>query len=151
MPCRSSFLTAQPGAGAPAPFLVLAGRLCEANLFRGAHAAWFAGPRVLADGGLALVTPIEPLLLALPLLQAARRQARHSLDTGVQGLSAHSMLRCVTCAHTLPLLQAARRQASTTQKQGLSAHSTLSWVASAHTLSLLQAARRLAARPGCRP
>ena len=61
-------------AGAPAPFLVLAGRLCEANLFRGAHAAWFAGPRVLADGGLALVTPVDPLLLALPLLEAARRQ-----------------------------------------------------------------------------
>ena len=53
---------------------MLAGRLCEANLFRGAHAAWFAGPRVLADGGLALVTPVDPLLLALPLLEAARRQ-----------------------------------------------------------------------------
>lgn len=60
----------------PAPFLVLAGRLCEANLFRGAHAAWFAGPRVLADGGLTLVTPVDPLLLVLPLLEAARRQAR---------------------------------------------------------------------------
>ena len=29
---------------------------------------------MLADGGLALVTPVDPLLLVLPLLEAARRQ-----------------------------------------------------------------------------
>jgi len=63
-------------AGAPAPFMVVAGRLCEANLFRLPHAAWLAGERVLSDGGLVLVTPVDPLFLALPLLEAARRQAR---------------------------------------------------------------------------
>ncbi len=67
---------APPRAGAPAPFLLRAGRLCETNLFRPPHGAWLAGGRALAGGGLALVTPVDPLLPALPLLEAARRQVR---------------------------------------------------------------------------
>ena len=75
---------------------MLAGRLCEANLFRGAHAAWFAGPRVLADGGLALVTLVDPLLLALPLLEAARRQARPAcaVQQNVKIVEARNRPRC---------------------------------------------------------
>ncbi|KAK9828045.1 hypothetical protein WJX81_004454 [Elliptochloris bilobata] len=86
-----------PRTGAPAPFLVLAGRLCEANLFRAAHAAWFAGERVLADGGLALVTPVDPLFPALPLLEAARRQTADA-PAGVF-CDAEQALHCERCPH----------------------------------------------------
>ena len=61
--------------------MVVAGRLCEANLFRLPHAAWLAGERMLSNGGLVLVTPVDPLFLALPLLEYARRQARPVWNT----------------------------------------------------------------------
>lgn len=74
--------------------MLVAGRLCEANLFRLPHAAWLAGEGVLSDGGLVLVTPVDPLFLALPLLEFARRQARPVRITlsGFPGIMQHPLL-----------------------------------------------------------
>ena len=97
--------------------MVVAGRLCEANLFRLPHAAWLAGERVLSDGGLVLVTPVDPLFLALPLLEAARRQARPVRITlsGFPCIMGHPLLsrRWIRRQTPVPCAAAARSRAQT--------------------------------------
>jgi len=60
--------------GAPTQFLLTpdAHALLEVNAHAPAHAAWLAGDAVAGDGRVILATPVDPLLLALPRLAAAR-------------------------------------------------------------------------------
>ncbi|KXZ56251.1 hypothetical protein GPECTOR_1g219 [Gonium pectorale] len=48
------------------------GELLEVNRFKQAYSAWLAGERLLADGGLFLATPYDPLFALLPILDRAR-------------------------------------------------------------------------------
>lgn len=61
-------------AGERAEYLLLNGHLQEANWFKERYRAWFLGDYVLGDGGMYLCTPIDPLFLALPLLESSRNK-----------------------------------------------------------------------------
>lgn len=62
-------------AGLPTEYVYLHGQLQEVNWFKEQYRSWFIGDRVLGDGSLYFCTPVDPLLLALPLLEASRQQA----------------------------------------------------------------------------
>lgn len=55
---------------------MLNGHLQEVNWYKERYRSWFFGDYVLGDGSLYLCTPVDPLLLALPLLEASRKQVR---------------------------------------------------------------------------
>jgi ribonuclease H2 subunit B len=54
--------------------LRIGGHLQEVNWFKERYRSWFLGDSVISDGGLYLSTPVDPLFLALPILEASRRQ-----------------------------------------------------------------------------
>lgn len=63
-----------PRTGQHASYLLAGGCLQELNWFKQQYSSWFVGDRVVLDGGLYLSTPVDPLLLLLPLLERARAQ-----------------------------------------------------------------------------
>ncbi|KAL4434615.1 hypothetical protein ABPG77_002738 [Micractinium sp. CCAP 211/92] len=63
-----------PRTGQPASFLFAGGCVQEINWYKQQYSSWFVGDRVLSDGGLYLCSPLDPLLLLLPLLERARAQ-----------------------------------------------------------------------------
>lgn len=63
-----------PRTGQPTSYLLAGGCIQEVNWFKQQYSSWFVGDRVLSDGGLYLCTPLDPLLLLLPLLERARAQ-----------------------------------------------------------------------------
>ncbi len=66
--------------------MLLNGHLQEVNWFKERYRAWFVGDNVIDDGGLYLCTPVDPLLMALPLLEASRKEVKtissHPSDCG---------------------------------------------------------------------
>ncbi|EIE24959.1 hypothetical protein COCSUDRAFT_83651 [Coccomyxa subellipsoidea C-169] len=54
--------------------MLLNGHLQEVNWFKERYRAWFVGDYVIGDGGLYLCTPVDPLIMALPLLEASRKE-----------------------------------------------------------------------------
>ncbi|PRW60264.1 ribonuclease H2 subunit B [Chlorella sorokiniana] len=63
-----------PKTGQAAAYLLAGSCLQEINWFKQQYSSWFIGERVQQDGGLFLATPVDPLLLVLPLLEQARAQ-----------------------------------------------------------------------------
>ena len=63
-------------AGVPTQYLRLHGHLQEVNWFKEQYSSWFCGDAVIGDGSLYLATPVDPLFLALPILEASRQQVR---------------------------------------------------------------------------
>ncbi|KAL4447480.1 hypothetical protein ABPG75_004699 [Micractinium tetrahymenae] len=63
-----------PRTGQPASYLLAGGCLQEINWYKQQYSSWFVGDQVLSDGGLYLCSPVDPLLLLLPLLERAREQ-----------------------------------------------------------------------------
>ncbi|PSC68408.1 ribonuclease H2 subunit B [Micractinium conductrix] len=69
------FLTlVDPRTGLPACYLLAGGCLQELNWFKQQYSSWLVGDSVVADGGMYLGTPVDPLLLLMPLLEKARAQ-----------------------------------------------------------------------------
>ena len=56
------------------------GTLLELNWHKAAYTSWFVGDAVLEDGGLYAATPVDPLLVLLPLLERQRGQARSAVS-----------------------------------------------------------------------
>jgi len=48
-------------------------QLCEAVCVNEPHSAWFIGDTIESDGRLQMLTPMDPLLLAIPYLRSAER------------------------------------------------------------------------------
>ncbi|GFR47154.1 hypothetical protein Agub_g8845 [Astrephomene gubernaculifera] len=67
-----SFMLPDPRTGRSQGFLLSGGRLLEVNRFKQAHSAWLTPERLIADGGMFLATPFDPLFMLLPLLDRAR-------------------------------------------------------------------------------
>ena len=67
-------------AGEPAEYLLIEGHLQEGNWYKERFRSWFVGDAVLEDGSMYLCTPVDPLFLALPLLESSRMQV--TLRTG---------------------------------------------------------------------
>ncbi|CAL8467533.1 g7071 [Coccomyxa elongata] len=63
-----------PRTGERAEYLLLNGHLQEANWFKERYRAWFIGDYVLGDGAMYLCTPVDPLFLALPVLESSRNK-----------------------------------------------------------------------------
>ena len=63
-----------PHAGEPAEYLLIDGHLQEVNWYKERFRSWFVGDAVLEDGSMYLCTPVDPLFLALPLLDSSRMQ-----------------------------------------------------------------------------
>ncbi len=61
-------------AGEPAEYLLIDGHLQEVNWYKERFRSWFVGDAVLEDGSMYLCTPVDPLFLALPLLESSRMQ-----------------------------------------------------------------------------
>ncbi len=68
------------GARGPQAFLAGPSGLCELSRQKGSHCAWLVEhgneQRILSDGGVVLATPIDPLLVALPVLERSAAQVR---------------------------------------------------------------------------
>ncbi|CAK0787484.1 hypothetical protein CVIRNUC_010704 [Coccomyxa viridis] len=64
-----------PKTGEPAEYLLIDGHLQEVNWYKERFRSWFVGDAVLEDGSMYLCTPVDPLFLALPLLESSRMQA----------------------------------------------------------------------------
>ena len=60
--------------GEPAEYLLIHGTLQEVNWYKERYRSWFVGDCVLEDGSMYLCTPVDPLLLALPLMESSRMQ-----------------------------------------------------------------------------
>ena len=60
--------------GEPAEYLLIEGHLQEVNWYKERYRSWFVGDAVLEDGSMYLCTPVDPLFLALPLLESSRMQ-----------------------------------------------------------------------------
>ncbi|KAI7835459.1 hypothetical protein COHA_010634 [Chlorella ohadii] len=91
-----------PKSGQPAAYLLAGGCLQEINWFKQQYSSWFIGERVLQDGGLYVATPVDPLLLVLPLLERARAQ-----QNVFQDLEQILSMAASPSAHLLaPLLEA---------------------------------------------
>ncbi|KAK9787124.1 hypothetical protein WJX73_001269 [Symbiochloris irregularis] len=79
-------LLPHPRTGEPQMLLWLRGCLQEVNRFKQKYSAWFVGNSVLQDGSLWMCTPVDPLLILLPTVEANCQQdiAREaSPDAGV--------------------------------------------------------------------
>ena len=61
-------------AGEPAEYLLIDGHLQEVNWYKERYRSWFIGDSVLEDGSMYLCTPVDPLFLALPLMESNRMQ-----------------------------------------------------------------------------
>jgi hypothetical protein len=77
MRLRTWFVLQWPGL--PAEFLLLHGHLQEVNWYKERYRSWFIDDSVQGDGSLYLCTPVDPLFLALPLLEASRQQVSCSV------------------------------------------------------------------------
>ncbi|CAL5222476.1 g4847 [Coccomyxa viridis] len=64
-----------PKTGEPAEYLLIDGHLQEVNWYKERYRSWFIGDSVLEDGSMYLCTPVDPLFLALPLMESNRMQA----------------------------------------------------------------------------
>ena len=60
--------------GQTAQYMHIGNHVQEVNWYKERFRSWFVGDAVIADGGLYLSTPVDPLFLALPILEASRRQ-----------------------------------------------------------------------------
>ena len=67
-----------PHVGEPAEYLLIEGHLQEVNWYKERFRSWFVGDAVLEDGSMYLCTPVDPLFLALPLLESSRMQVTDS-------------------------------------------------------------------------
>ena len=87
----------------PAQYMRVGGHLQEVNWFKERYRSWFLGDSVISYGGLYLSTPVDPLFLALPILEASRRLVRaHALE-GLQPVSDHhhACMRGSACHYTV--------------------------------------------------
>eukprot|EP00884_Botryococcus_braunii_P020697 jgi/Botrbrau1/7310/Bobra.247_3s0005.1 len=67
-----------PRTGARAAYFLDGGRLLEANWFKQEHSCILHGDNVISDAGLHLYTPVDPIFIALPILEANRGQKKGS-------------------------------------------------------------------------
>ena len=111
-------------AGEPAEYLLIDGHLQEANWYKERFRSWFVGDAVLEDGSMYLCTPVDPLFLALPLLESSRMQvtphsACHALQQ-LQGPSSFDGKQCVSSWVWLTpaLPQQVQRRAVTLDRSG---------------------------------
>ena len=60
--------------------MLIGGHLQEVNWYKERYRSWFIGDSVLEDGSMYLCTLVDPLFLALPLMESSRMQVmpRHS-------------------------------------------------------------------------
>jgi ribonuclease H2 subunit B len=63
------------------------------------YASWFVGQSVVGDGALVLVTPIDPLFLALPILVASGTQMRPLDQLLLSPSEAPETRRLIKCKH----------------------------------------------------
>ncbi|KAL4856766.1 Ribonuclease H2 subunit B [Chlorella vulgaris] len=61
-----------PKTGQPASYLLAGGCLQELNWYKQQYSSWLVGNSVVKDGGVFIATPVDPLLVLLPLLEQAR-------------------------------------------------------------------------------
>lgn len=61
-------------AGVPTQYMLIQGRLQEVNWFKERFRSWFVGDAVIDHGSLYLSTPVDPLFIALSILEASRQQ-----------------------------------------------------------------------------
>ena len=69
-------------AGEPAEYLLIDGHLQEVNWYKERYRSWFIGDSVLEGGSMYLCTPVDPLFLALPMMESSRMQVMplHSIS-----------------------------------------------------------------------
>ncbi|MEW5309463.1 MAG: hypothetical protein WDW38_001351 [Sanguina aurantia] len=70
-----SFSLPHPRTGRPQGLLLTNGVLMEIQRFKQKHSSWFVGTRVITDGGVYLCTPVDVLLVLLPVLERNRGKA----------------------------------------------------------------------------
>ncbi len=58
--------------------MLIDGHLQEVNWYKERYRSWFIGDSVLEDGSIYLCTPVDPLFLALPLMESSRMQVKLS-------------------------------------------------------------------------
>ncbi|KAL6757614.1 ribonuclease H2, subunit B [Haematococcus lacustris] len=73
-----SVVLADPRTGTGQGYMLLNGRLLECQHFKQMFSAWLVGSQLLPDGSLHTCTPMDPLFVLLPVLDAARKQSNDS-------------------------------------------------------------------------
>ena len=137
-------------AGKPAVYVLTASAVQEINWHKQEFSSWFVGNSVVGDGSLYLSTPVDPLLLLLPLLERAKGDA-------APGAGRFCDLEQVLCMADAPAAQLLAPLLATqlacvcdvTEAGGqsyyrLSQGKALAWL----RLKVAQAARALQAAPG---
>lgn len=71
----TSFTLPDPKGGRQLTYVLAGGRLQELNRFKQEYSTWIAGDQLLADGGMFVATPVDPLLVLLPFLDRGRDQS----------------------------------------------------------------------------
>lgn len=85
-------------AGEPAEYLLIDGHLQEVNWYKERYRSWFVGDSVQEDGSMYLCTPVDPLFLALPLLESSRMQVITFFSSRVAvALLFYNRLPCLIC------------------------------------------------------
>ncbi|GAB4822260.1 hypothetical protein N2152v2_009306 [Parachlorella kessleri] len=99
-----SFVTLpDPRTGQPSSYLLAGNLLQEINWVKQQFSSWFVDDTVVQDGGLYVCTPVDPLFLALPLLERARGAQREGsaglfcdMEQVLQGVRPHSVAQQLT-------------------------------------------------------
>jgi ribonuclease H2 subunit B len=64
-----------PKSGNLRTYYLTDANLLEATRYKQQHSSWLVNDDVISDGGLLMLTPVDPLLLLLPRLVQARKQS----------------------------------------------------------------------------